>query len=138
MSAASPESPARAPILLIEDTPSLMLIYRSVLTSAGLSVITATTAAEGLDAFHSSGAKLVLLDMVLPDQNGLDLMQDLLRLRPETHVIVMTAHGSINMAVEAMRAGAHDFLVKPFDEVKLLNAVANAGGIASPRRAAGR
>jgi len=46
----------------------------------------------------------------------------------------MTAHGSINMAVDAMRAGAHEFLVKPFDEVKLLNAVANAGGIVTPRR----
>ena len=134
----SPQTAARLPILLIEDTPSLMLLYRSVLTNAGLVVITAKTAAEGLDAFHSSGAKLVLLDMILPDKNGLDLMQDLLRLRPDTHVIVMTAHGSINMAVDAMRAGAYEFLVKPFDEVKLLNAVANAGGILSPRRGAGQ
>ena len=136
MSTAAPS--ARPPILLIEDTPSLMLLYRSVLTNAGLAVITATTAVEGMNAFHSSGAKLVLLDMVLPDKNGIDLMQDLLRLRPDTHVIVMTAHGSINMAVEAMRAGAHEFLVKPFDEGKLLNAVANAGGIPMPRRGAGR
>ena len=128
----------RPPILLIEDTPSLMLLYRSVLTNAGLAVVTATTAADGLNAFHSSGAKLVLLDMVLPDQNGLDLMQDLLRLRPDTQVIVMTAHGSINMAVDAMRAGAHEFLVKPFDEVKLLNAVANAGGSVTPRRSAAK
>ena len=128
----------RPPILLIEDTPSLMLLYRSVLTNAGLAVVTATTAADGLNAFHSSGAKLVLLDMVLPDQNGLDLMQDLLRLRPDTQVIVMTAHGSINMAVDAMRAGAHEFLVKPFDEVKLLNAVANAGGSVTTRRSAAK
>ena len=128
----------RPPILLIEDTPSLLMIYRSVLTNARLAVITATTAAEGLNAFHSSGAKLVLLDMVLPDRNGLDLMQDLLRLRPDTHVIVMTAHGSINMAVEAMRAGAYEFLVKPFDEAKLLNAVANASGNVPTPRGAGR
>ena len=129
---------ARAPILLIEDTPSLLLLYRTVLTNAGLAVITATTAAEGMDAFHASGAQLVLLDMVLPDRNGLELMQDLLQLRPDTNVIVMTAHGSINMAVDAMRAGAHEFLVKPFDEGKLLNAVTNAGGIGAPRRGAGR
>ena len=133
-----PAATTRPPILLIEDTPSLMLLYRSVLTNAGLAVVTATTAADGLNAFHSSGAKLVLLDMVLPDQNGLDLMQDLLRLRPDTQVIVMTAHGSINMAVDAMRAGAHEFLVKPFDEVKLLHAVANAGGIVTPRRSAAK
>ena len=134
----TPVATNRPPILLIEDTPSLMLLYRSVLTNAGLAVVTATTAADGLNAFHSSGAKLVLLDMVLPDQNGLDLMQDLLRLRPDTQVIVMTAHGSINMAVDAMRAGAHEFLVKPFDEVKLLHAVANAGGIVTPRRSAAK
>ena len=138
MSVTVPHATTRPPILLIEDTPSLMLLYRSVLTSAGLAVITATTAAEGLDAFRSSGAKLVLLDMVLPDKNGLDLMQELLRLRPDTNVIVMTAHGSVNMAVDAMRAGAHEFLVKPFDEVKLLNAVTNAGGIVSPRRSAAK
>ena len=138
MSVTSPPSATRPPILLIEDTASLLLLYRSVLTRAGLSVVTATSAAEGLNAFHSSGAKLVLLDMVLPDKNGLELMQDLLRLRPDTHVIVMTAHGSINMAVEAMRAGAHEFLVKPFDEAKLLNAIANAGGIVSSRRAAAK
>ncbi len=135
--AAAPTTP-RAPILLIEDTPSLLLLYRTVLSNAGLAVITATTATEGMDAFHSSGARLVLLDMVLPDRNGLDLMQDMLQLRPDTNVIVMTAHGSINMAVDAMRAGAHEFLVKPFDEGKLLNAVANAGGIGAPRRGAGR
>ena len=133
-----PPAAARPPILLIEDTPALMLLYRSVLATAGLAVVTATTAAEGLNAFHSSGAKLVVLDMVLPDRNGLDLMHDLLRLRPDTHVIVMTAHGSINMAVDAMRAGAHEFLVKPFDAAKLLNAVANAGGIAVARRGAAK
>ena len=53
-------------------------------------------------------------------------MKDMFDLRPETRVIVMTAHGSINKAVEAMRAGAHEFLVKPFDEVRLLAAVSNA------------
>ena len=141
----SPTSNARTPILLIEDTPSLLLLYRSVLSTAGHTVITASSAAEGMSAFQNAEPKVVVLDFVLPDRDGLDLMRDFLRLRADTNVIVMTAHGSVNKAVEAMRAGAHEFLVKPFDEARFLNAVANAGagGNASgslgvPRRPAPR
>ena len=124
------------PILLIEDTASLQLLYRSVLTNAGHTVLTASTAAEGLGLVRDTTSGIVLLDLVLPDRDGLELMQEILYLRPETSVIVMTAHGSINKAVEAMRAGAHDFLVKPFDEVRLLAAVANAAKVPLHRRAA--
>lgn len=131
MTAAIPVS-----VLLIEDTASLQLLYRSVLSQAGHSVLCAATAAEGLALFQAGATKLVLLDLVLPDRDGLDLMQDMLALRPDTKVIVMTAHGSINRAVEAMRAGAYEFLVKPFDETRLLHAVANAGSNPLPRRAA--
>lgn len=124
------------PLLLIEDTPSLQMVYRSVLTNAGHSVRCASTAAEGLAAFHSSGATVILLDLMLPDRDGLELMQDMLSLRPEANVIVITANGSINKAVEAMRAGAHEFLVKPFDETRFLGAVDNAlAGRNGPRRA---
>lgn len=115
-----------SPILLIEDTPSLQLLYRAALTKAGYAVITAGTAAEGLELVQEATPQVILLDLVLPDRDGLDLMRDMLQLQPDLHVVVMTAHGSINKAVEAMRAGAHEFLVKPFDEARLLNAVANA------------
>ncbi|MBC2834125.1 sigma-54-dependent transcriptional regulator [Paragemmobacter straminiformis] len=114
------------PLLLIEDTPSLQMVYRSVLTSAGHAVRVAATAADGLAAFTEVKPSVVLLDLVLPDRDGLDLMADMLAQRPEVHVIVITANGSINKAVEAMRAGAHDFLVKPFDETRFLGAVDNA------------
>jgi two-component system repressor protein LuxO len=125
------------PLLLIEDTPSLQMVYRSVLTNAGHSVRSAGTAAEGLAAFLQSGATVVLLDLMLPDRDGLELMQEMLILRPETHVIVITANGSINKAVEAMRAGAYEFLVKPFDETRFLGAVENAlAGRGGTRRAA--
>ena len=92
------------PLLLIEDTPSLQMIYRSVLTAAGHEVHIASTAAEGLQAFNRLSPQVVLLDLVLPDRDGLAVMQDILAQRPETNVIVITANGSINKAVEAMRA----------------------------------
>ena len=104
-----------APVLLIEDTPSLRLVYESALKNAGLPVLSVATAAEGLRAFRSSGPCAVLLDLMLPDREGIDLLAELRVLRAETPVIVITANGSVNKAVEAMRAGATDFLVKPFD-----------------------
>lgn len=121
-------------LLLIEDTPSLQLVYRSVLTGAGHEVKIAASAREGLAQFIATNAKVVLLDLGLPDRDGLDLMAEFLRIRPETKVIIITANGSINKAVEAMRAGAHEFLVKPFDEARFLSAVGNAVQLTQPRR----
>jgi len=115
-----------APILLIEDTGSLRLVYESMLRNAGHAVQSAATAEDGLRAFRTLAPKVVLLDLMLPDRDGLDLMKDMHALRPEVAVIVITANGSINRAVAAMRLGAHEFLVKPFDEQRFLNAVDNA------------
>ncbi len=114
-------------LLLVEDTATLALVYRSVLTRAGYAVETAGTLADAREACERVRPGLVLLDLQLPDGDGLELLASLRREAPETRVIVITANGSINRAVEAMRAGAFDFLVKPFDEARLLSAVANAG-----------
>jgi two-component system repressor protein LuxO len=110
----------------------LQMVYRSVLQTAGYVVEAASTAAEGLHAFQTTGAEIVLLDLMLPDRDGLGVMRDMLSLRPDTRIIVITANASINKAVEAMRAGAHDFLVKPFEEARFVNAVENAGGLRGP------
>jgi two-component system, repressor protein LuxO len=122
-------------ILLIEDTASLQIVYRSVLEGAGHTVHLAATAAEGIELFRNLEVNLVLLDLILPDRDGLDLMKDMLDLRPGTKIIVITANGSINKAVEAMRAGATEFLVKPFDETRFLDAVRNAVLPIAPRPA---
>ena len=124
-------APKPLPLLLIEDTPSLQMVYRSVLQTAGYDVVAASTGADGMRAFMGSGSSTVLLDLMLPDRDGLAVMQDMLSQRPETKIIVITANASINKAVEAMRAGAYDFLVKPFDEARFLNAVENAGAVRS-------
>lgn len=117
---------ARAPVLLIEDTPSLQMVYEAVLSKAGHPVVCAGTARDGGARFAEIEPSVVLLDLLLPDRDGLELMAEFLRARPETRILVVTADGTIHRAVEAMRAGAHDFLVKPFDEMRLLSAVENA------------
>lgn len=112
-------------ILLVEDTPSLQMIYAASLRRAGHEVECCGTAAEGLGAFERIRPSVVLLDLMLPDGTGLDVMREMLDRQPQTSVIVITANGSINRAVEMMRAGAHEFLVKPFDDQRLLAAVEN-------------
>ncbi len=113
-------------ILLIEDTASLQLVYASVLRNGGHRVQSASDAAEGAEKFRQMQPPVVILDLMLPDRDGLDLMSEILSKRPETRVVVVTANGSINKAVEAMRLGAYEFLVKPFDETRFLSAVDNA------------
>jgi len=120
------QAPSSDTILLIEDTPSLQMIYKAALTRADFTVECCSTAAEGMAAFHRLKSSVVLLDLMLPDRAGLDVMQDLLTSDPRTCVIVITANGSINKAVEMMRAGAHEFLVKPFDDQRLIAAIENA------------
>jgi two-component system repressor protein LuxO len=126
---------ARA-LLLIEDTPSLQMVYRSVLAAAGFAVQVASTAAEGMQLFSARPSRIVLLDLLLPDGDGIQLLDRILARAPETCVVVMTAHGSIDRAVAAMRAGAHDFLLKPFEEQRFLSAMRAAADEAA-RRAAG-
>jgi two-component system, repressor protein LuxO len=113
-------------VLLVEDTPSLSMLYQSVLTRAGHPVVAAGSLAEARAHCDRVKPHLVLLDLQLPDGDGLELLHALRREAPESRVIVITANGSINRAVQAMRAGAFDFLVKPFDDGRLLSAVRNA------------
>ncbi|MGR3796190.1 sigma-54-dependent transcriptional regulator [Vannielia sp. SX4] len=123
-------------VLLIEDVPSMQLVYESVLKSAGHEVAAASTAADGLRLFRTHRPGVVLVDLMLPDRDGLELIEEFIAADPFTHVIVITANGSINRAVEAMRAGAWEFLVKPFDEARLIDAV--SGAVADHARASGR
>lgn len=113
-------------LLLVEDTPSLQMLYSTVLRKGGYAPLCASTGQEALTKFADHLPQVVLLDLMLPDCDGLVVMREMLALQPETRIIVITANGSVNTAVEATRAGAHDFLVKPLGDIRLIGAVANA------------
>ncbi|RMH46532.1 MAG: sigma-54-dependent Fis family transcriptional regulator [Alphaproteobacteria bacterium] len=115
-----------APLLLVEDTPSLSMVYETILRKAGYQVATAFTSAEARAAYDRMRPGIVLLDLLLPDGDGRDILRHVATVDPGCKVIVITANGSVNRAVEAMREGAFDFLVKPFDDRRLLSAVGNA------------
>jgi DNA-binding NtrC family response regulator len=112
-----------SPLLLVEDTPSLSQVYAALLKRAGHAVDCAFTAEEARRRYSRGAHRVVLLDLMLPDGDGIEVLRSLRAEAPDLKAIVITANGSINKAVEAMRAGAFDFLVKPFDEGRLLKAV---------------
>ena len=113
-------------VLIVEDTPSLALMYEGLLSEAGRRVARAATVAEARAAFARLGPPVVLLDLMLPDGCGLELLREMMRRRPGTRVIVITANGSVSRAVAAMRAGAFDFVLKPANDARLVSVVANA------------
>lgn len=113
-------------VLLIEDMASLQMLYRLALEREGIEVHVAGTADEGREAFERLQPDIVLLDLLLPDADGLELLRGWSLPRAEHRVIVITAHGSVNRAVAAMKAGAFDFLVKPFEDARLVASVRNA------------
>jgi DNA-binding NtrC family response regulator len=117
--------PSAPDILLVEDTPSLARVYLEYLKKTSFSAEVAETGAAALSALTRRPPRLVLLDLNLPDMNGIDILR---RIKGEgwpMAVVVITANGSIGLAVEAMRAGAHDFIVKPFAAERLLVTVGN-------------
>ena len=118
---------ARLPLLMIADMPSVQGACRSVLQPAGYSLRIAATATEGMALFQETGAQTVLLDLGLEGGGGLAVLRDMVALRPEARIIVITATASLPRAVEAMQAGAQDVLTRrPFDAARLLAAVERA------------
>ena len=124
---ASGLAPAPPPVLVVEPSPQLQALCRSALAAAGHPVATAANTVEGLAAFRRHRPGIVLLDLSLPDGDGTILAGQILAEAPETCVLAMTASATVPRAVQAMRAGAHDVLVKPFGEERLLSAVKAAG-----------
>jgi DNA-binding NtrC family response regulator len=110
--AAGPSSEGR--ILIIDDEPSLRDVLKLGLTRAGFFVGTAASQFEAMAALEETW-DLVVTDLQLPDGDGLSILRHVKEEAPETAVVVLTAHGSADTAVAAMKLGAHDYLTKPFD-----------------------
>ncbi len=111
-------------ILVVEDEDKLRRVLQLQLQSGGFGVLQAATAEEGLKLVD--GADLVLTDLKLPGMDGLEMLESLRRQNSTTPVIVMTAYASVEKAVEAMKAGAADFLTKPFSLDHLMAVVDRA------------
>lgn len=113
-------------ILIVEDEAPLRQSLNIGLRRAGHEVVDVGTVAEAERLLQHEIFDLVVLDLRLPDGDGMSLLTTIRNLRPETAVIMMTAYGSVNVAVDAMRVGASDFLEKPFGHERLVATVDRA------------
>ncbi len=102
-------------LLIIDDEPNLRYSLEQSLRSETLEVVTAANASQGIDQVLRQPPDAVLLDVRLPDMSGLDAFDRIRQLDPRLPVIIMTAYSSTDTAIEAMKRGAFEYLLKPVD-----------------------
>jgi DNA-binding NtrC family response regulator len=111
-------------ILIIDDQPSVRFGLRSLLEGEGYRVFEAETGGQALPAVTENSPHLILLDLRLPDADGLELLPRIKAIDDDVPVIILTAHGTIETAIRALKEGAENFLTKPFDGDSLLILIA--------------
>jgi two-component system nitrogen regulation response regulator GlnG len=113
-------------LLVIDDEESLLYSFRQVFAAERMQVMTAATGAEGLKQLRAHNPDVVVLDLQLPDASGLDIFQKIQALDAKKPVIFITAHGTTATAIEAMKRGAFEYLVKPVDLERLSQIIERA------------
>jgi DNA-binding NtrC family response regulator len=113
-------------ILVVDDDADIREVLRDRLESFGYRVLSASTAKEGLELLERQNPQLVLLDIEMPDMNGIDMLREIRRGEHDPTVVMITAYGTIERAVEAMKEGAYDFIPKPFEPDHIALIVAKA------------
>src|SRR3954464_13358994 len=107
-------------VVVVEDEPAIRRGVGDALRASGYDVVEAADGVRGLDEASRAGVDLVLLDLMLPRRDGLDVLTQLRKLRPSLPVIILTARGSEDDRVRGLKMGADDYVVKPFSARELL------------------
>jgi len=113
-------------LLVVDDEPQMLIAINETLRRRGYSITTAGSGIEALRRLKEKYFQLVITDMRMPEVSGLDLLRKVKNLAPQTPVILLTAYGTVQNAVEAMRDGAYDYLLKPFSSDSLESVVRRA------------
>ncbi|WNG31416.1 sigma-54-dependent Fis family transcriptional regulator [Cystobacter fuscus] len=113
-------------MLLVDDDPAVAKVLGALLVQAGLTVHTAARGDEALALLGRKPIDVVVSDVRMPGMGGLELLAEVQRGWPDVPVILLTAHGTVPLAVEAMKAGAADFALKPFDREEILFSIRKA------------
>jgi two-component system, NtrC family, response regulator len=106
-------------ILVVDDEKNYLLVLSAVLEEEGYEVLTTASGLEALEILKTSDVDLVLTDMKMPGMDGIELLDQIKAYEPELPVLMMTAHGTVDKAVEAMQKGAYTYILKPFDNERL-------------------
>ncbi|MBN2010687.1 sigma-54-dependent Fis family transcriptional regulator [candidate division KSB1 bacterium] len=120
------ENKKNASILIIDDNPSVREMMEEIIRQEGYYVYGADKATEGLILLRNRSFDLVILDYVLPERSGMDVLKEIKHLNPEQLVIMISGYGSIEHAVRATKSGAYDFLEKPLEPERMLLTIRNA------------
>lgn len=119
-------------ILIVDDDPSMRLALSETLESCGYDVESADNGADALQKFQAQSFEVVVTDMRMPHLGGMDVLKGVKKLSPQTPVILITAYGTVSTAVEAMKEGASEFIMKPFSLDDLQGVVKNVLASAVP------
>ena len=126
-------------ILIIDDEADVCSFFRRLLTKKGYAVTTATNEPDALRALSATRFNVAMVDLKLPDTDGLTLLQAIKTRQPDCEVIIMTGYSTVKTAVAAMQQGAYEYLEKPFDDIGEIEAlVARAVAQGSPQRTGGQ
>ncbi len=106
-------------ILVVDDEKNYLLVLSAVLEEEGYEVLTTASGLEALEILKASDVDLVLTDMKMPGMDGIELLEQIKTREAELPVVMMTAHGTVDKAVEAMQKGAYTYILKPFDNERL-------------------
>jgi two-component system, NtrC family, response regulator AtoC len=113
-------------VLVVDDEANLRKVLSAMLRKEGYEVAMAENGEVAQAEFEKNGADVVITDMVMPKLGGLDLLKAVHSTRPEVPVIIITAHGTVDSAVEAIKMGAFDYITKPFEQAEIQAVVAKA------------
>jgi DNA-binding NtrC family response regulator len=123
-----------ATVLIVDDETTLLSFLERILADEGYETLAATTLAQAEQQLETRHVDILLLDLALPDGDGLSLLERITRQRADLPVIVLTAFGAVHSAVQAMKLGAFDYLTKPFDTSELLVNLSKAAESVALRR----
>lgn len=113
-------------ILIVDDELNMRLVLKALLNKEGYEVVTAADGFEALKILKGGDVEVVVTDMKMPKLDGMGLLERVNREYPPTPVIIITAHGTIAAAVDALKKGAFDYITKPFDQDELKSVVHKA------------
>lgn len=113
-------------VLIVDDEPQMLIAMSETVKRAGFPVATAGSGVEAIEKIKECRYRMVITDLRMPVVSGLDLLKEVKYRSPRTQVVLVTAHGTVTNAVEAMKMGAFDYLLKPFSAEELQGIVHKA------------
>jgi DNA-binding NtrC family response regulator len=117
------EREKKASILIVDDEPDILVVLGEYLSSEGFKVLTAKDGKQALEKLKQYPVDLILLDIAMPEMNGIDTLREAKKIKPDLPAIMITAYRDAEKVVEAFRLGAYDCIFKPFDLKYLRKAI---------------